>query len=188
MLAGCTRNEAILYGLAMSGLVIRTPQVASFYLEAFSRHPDEFVTYNMLRMRGDILTKGQLQLLGIHTNTKISRQFYETLNDEGLLDPTQAAVSIAVTISNAVCTRRDVHKLLAATGPDQLLQAVPSNMAAGACAYAVRLSSIRIKASESTLFPLEDCDKGEQCGCRWTLGSICLNDKNSLYSDILPSP
>jgi hypothetical protein len=172
MRAGCTKDEAILYGLAVSGLVIRTPEVASFYLETFSRHPDEFVTYKMLRMKGDILTKGQLQHLGIRTNTKISRQFYETLNDEGLLDPVESACIIAISISNAVCTRKDVHKLLAVMGPHQLLRAEPSNMAAGPCANAVRLSSLRVKASEAILFPLPDCDKGGQCACQWTMDDM----------------
>lgn len=169
MLAGCTKDEAILYGLSMSGLVIRTPEVASFYLEVFSQHPKEFVTYKMLRMQGDILTKGQLQLLGIRANAKISRQFYETLNDEGLLAPAESAVIIAISISNAVCTRIDLHEMLAAMGPEQLVQAVPSNMAAGPCEKAVPLSSYRLKASEAILFPLSDCDKVGQCACRWVL-------------------
>jgi hypothetical protein len=172
MLAGCTKEEAIFYGLAMSGLVIRTPEVASFYIESFARHPEEFVTYKMLRMKGDILTKGQLQLLGLRTNTKISRQFYETLSDEGLLDPVEAATVIALSISNAVCTRRDVHRLLAAMGPNHLLRVEPSNMAAGPCANVVRLSGVRFKASEAILFPLPGCDKGGQCACRWTLDDM----------------
>lgn len=172
MLAGCTKEEAIIYGLAMSGLVIRTPDVASFYIETFARHPNEFVTYKMLRMRGDILSKGQLQLLGIRTNTKISRQFYETLNDEGLLDPAEAAVIIATSVSNALCSRKDVHELLAAMGPDQTLRVSPSNMAAGPCANAIQLSSVPIKVSEAVLFPLPGCDKFGQCGCLWTLDRL----------------
>jgi hypothetical protein len=172
MLAGCAKEEAIIYGLAMSGLVIRTPDVAAFYIESFARHPDEFVTYKMLRMRGDILTKGQLQLLGIRTNIKISRQFYETLNDEGLLDPSESAVIIATSISSALCSRRDVHKLLAALGPDQTLRASPSNMAAGPCENANRLSSVPVRVSEAVLFPLSGCDKVGQCGCLWTLDRV----------------
>jgi hypothetical protein len=159
MLAGCAKEEAIIYGLAMSGLVIRTPDVAAFYIESFARHPDEFVTYKMLRMRGDILTKGQLQLLGIRTNIKISRQFYETL-------------IIATSISSALCSRRDVHKLLAAMGPDQTLRASPSNMAAGPCENANRLSSVPVRVSEAVLFPLSGCDKVGQCGCLWTLDRV----------------
>lgn len=178
MQAGCTKDEAILYGLAMSGLVIRTSEVSSFYLVIFSRHPDEFVTYKMLRMKGDILTKGQLQLLGIRTNTKISRQFYETLNDEGLLDPAESAVIIATSISNALCSRRDVHKLLVAMGPDQTLRASPSNMAAGPCANAIQLSSVPVRVSEAILFPLPGCDKGGQCGCLWTLDGMQHCDEN----------
>jgi hypothetical protein len=176
MLAGCTREEAIIYGLAMSGLVIRTPEVVSFYIESFAHHPEEFVTYKMLRIKGDLLTKGQLQILGIRTNAKISRQFYETLNDEGLLDPVESAVNIAISISNAVCSRREIHRLLAAMGPDQLLQAIPSNMAAGPCANAVRLSSVLLKASEAILFPLRGCDRRGQCACLWTLASMQLDD------------
>ncbi len=178
MFAGCAKEEAIIYGLTMSGLVIRTPDVASFYIESFARHPNEFVTYKMLRMRGDILTKGQLQLLGIPTNTKISRQFYETLNDEGLLDPTEAAVIIATSVSNALCSRRDVHKLLAAMGPDQPLRTLPSNMAAGPCANAIRLSSLPVRVSEAVLFPLPGCDKVGQCGCLWTLDRMLQGDEN----------
>jgi hypothetical protein len=177
MLAGCTREEAIIYGLAMSGLVIRTPEVVSFYIESFAHHPTEFVTYKILRIKGDLLTKGQLQILGIRTNTKISRQFYETLNDEGLLDPVESAVNIAISISNALCSRREIHRLLAAMGPDQLLQVIPSNMAAGPCANVVILSSVVLKASEAILFPLRGCDRRGQCACLWTLASILKDDK-----------
>ena len=169
MLAWCTKDEAILYGLSVSGLVIRTPDVADFYLQAFDLHPDEFVTYKILRMRGDILSKGQLQLLGLRTNTKISRQFYETLNDEGLSDPFDAAVNIAINIANAIHSRRDVHKLLSVFGPEQALRALPSNMAAGPCVDATRLSNIRVRAKEAPLFPLQTCNKGGQCACMWTL-------------------
>lgn len=176
MQAGCTKDEAILYGLEMSGLVIRTPEVASFYRETFSKHPDEFVTYKELRTKGDILTKSQLKLLDIRTNTKVSRQFYETLNDEGLLDPIESAGTIAISISNAVCSRRDIRRLLAAMGPDQGLRAQPSNMAAGPCANAVKLSEYRLKASEAILFPLQECDKAGQCACFWTLDTIFADE------------
>jgi hypothetical protein len=176
MLAGCTKEESIIYGLSMSGLVIRTPEVVPFYLESFAHHPEEFVTYKMLRKKGDLLTKSQLQLLGIRTNTKISRQFYQTLNDEGLLDPVEAAVNIAISISNAVCSRRKIHSLRAVMGPDQLLQAIPSNMAAGPCANSVKLSSLQLKASEAILFPLRGCDRQGQCGCLWTLASMQFDD------------
>lgn len=178
MLAGCTKEEAIIYGLTVSGLVIRTPEVAWFYIGAFSDHPREFVTYKILRMKGDILTKGQLQLLGLRSNSKISKQFYETLSDEGLSDPLESAVTIAVSISNAVCTRHDVHRLVAAMGPNQLLRVEPSRMAAGPCAEAIRLSQSQSKASEAILFPLQGCDKRGQCACRWSLGSMCLDDMN----------
>jgi hypothetical protein len=180
MLAGCTLDEAIIYGLAMSGLVIRTPQVASFYIETFTHHSETFVTYKMLRMQGDLLTKSQLQLLGLRTNTKISRQFYETLNDDGLRDPFESAATIAISISNAICSRRNIHRLLDAMGPDQMLVATPSNMAAGPCTNAVRISNLRLKASEAVLFPLQGCDKGAQCACRWTLDNILVENEDQV--------
>lgn len=177
MLAGCTIDEAIIYGLALSGLVIRTPEVASFYIKTFSHHPEPFVTYKILRMQGDLLTKGQLQLLGLRTNTKISRQFYETLNDDGLVDPFESACAIGLSISNAICSRRDIRRLLSAIGTDQLLRGIPSNMAAGPCIDAVKLSHLKFKASEAVLFPLQGCNKGGQCGCRWTLDSDFFDDE-----------
>ncbi len=164
----------------MSGFVIRTPQVASFYIETYAKHPETFVTYKMLRMQGDLLTKGQLQLLGLRTNTKVSRQFYETLNDDGLLDPFESAAIIAISISNAICSRRDIHRLFDAMGPDQMLRAIPSNMAAGPCAAASQLSSLSLKANEAVLFPLQGCDKGAQCGCRWTLDNIFSDDDDQV--------
>jgi hypothetical protein len=176
MLAGCSTDEAIIYGLATSRLVIRTPEVARFYVDIFAHHPENFVTYKVLRMQGDLLTKGQLQLLGLRTNTKISRQFYETLNDDGLLDPFESAATIAINISNAICSQRDIHRLFDAMGPDQMLRAIPSNMAAGPCAAARQLSSLSLKANEAVLFPLQGCDKGAQCGCRWTLDNIFIDD------------
>ena len=162
----------------MSGLVIRTPEVASFYVETFADHPDTFVTYKMLRMQGDLLTKGQLQLLGLRTNTKISRQFYETLNDEGLIDPFNSACAIALSISNTICSRRDIHRLFNAMGPHHKLRAIPSNMAAGPCVNAIKLGGVRLKANEAMLFPLPGCDRGGQCACRWTLDNIFFEDED----------
>jgi hypothetical protein len=172
MLAGCSKEEAIVYGLTVSGLVIRTEEVANFYLAAFERHPDEFVTYKNLRMKGDLLSKGQLQLLGLRQNVKLSKQFYETLDDEGLKDPLESAVVIGINIASAIHSRERVHKLLSIFGPERSLRLIPSSLAAGPCAEATQQSAVAVKAKEARLCPFATCDKRGQCGCLWTLGEL----------------
>jgi hypothetical protein len=134
-----------------------------FYLAAFADHPNQFVTYDDLRRRGDLLDKEALKAIGLHANVKLSAQFLATLNESGRADPLAAACAIGSAISNALSTLRDLSNMDAAGIAQARLNA--SVAAAGPCNAAAQMEGQIIQVSDAPILPLATCSHPGQCAC-----------------------
>lgn len=160
-----SRNDVIAYAVHLSGLVNEQPEAMAFYRTTFADHPSRFVSYNDLRMQGDLLDKDALRALGLRANVKLSAQFLATLNERGRVDPLGTASVIGLIVSTALSTWRDLQNMEAAG--IELAKFHASNMAAGPCAAASDLDSQRVPVSDAGMLPFETCSHPDQCACRY---------------------
>lgn len=167
-------DDVIAYAVRLAGLVNGNPESLGFYRAAFADHPANFVSYVDLRKRGDLLDKDALKRLGLRGNVKLSAQFVATLNEHGLADPLQSAGVIGLTISNAICSRRDLDRK--AEAGIELTKFRASNMAAGPCDHAAKLDNARIRLSDAELLPFGNCPHPDQCACSYQSWLAILED------------
>ncbi|WP_162892618.1 hypothetical protein [Blastomonas fulva] len=171
------RDIAIAHAVNLTDLVNGEPGSMAFYRTTFANHPSQFVTYHDLRKQGDMLDKATLKALGLRANTKLSSQFFATLNEKGRADPVGAAGVIGLAVSTALSASRALAAM-EALGVDEA-KFLASNMAAGPCAAAAGLDGQTIALADAPMLPFATCTHPDQCSCCYQAKLSILNERIS---------
>lgn len=145
-----------------SGLSRNRPEDIAFYVQAYLDDP---MSFHHVRKRGTPMPRAETKSMGIAFKGILTREFLDTLNDDGLADPIYADHLITRVASNWIhCLKRLNNAKMAGITKFEFL---PSQMLAGPCPKAALLAHTQIGIGAVDLVPFDDCSHPGQCACMY---------------------
>jgi hypothetical protein len=152
--------EIITKTVLTSGLTNGRLEDVLFYVNAYQSGNFD---WRRVRSFGTLFTSLEKKSAGISYRGKITREFLETLNTAGMLDPVEAGNEICSAAIHRIASMRDIAR--AKDAGIGRLRFRASKMAAGPCDRAAALDDQKIPISEAEPLPFLDCRNAGQCGC-----------------------
>lgn len=145
-----------------SGLTKERDKDIDFYVAAYR---DGRLNFRDIRKRGAPLTKEEKAVLGIRYRGVLTREFVETLNEDGLRDPEISAQLIAQPASHRLSSSQDLRRKTEVG--IELVRFQFGHMLAGHCSYSKQMDDKRVPIAQAQPLPSPACEHPDQCGCRW---------------------
>lgn len=157
-----TAAELIAAAVKESGLSKARPEDIEFYQAAFL---EGALNWKDVRKRGTPLTAHEKKVFGISFRGILTREFVDTLNDKGLLDPVDAGHHICAPAANRIVTVRQLQQFSAAG--IEIVRLRASVASAGPCPHAAALGDRRIPIDRAQPVPFDACLHPDQCACMY---------------------